>query len=157
MKTNTLNAILLAGLLIFSSCSKSEDDGDETFDYGKASFMLNGNKIEDTKPYIGIFVDNGTNDNRLTITGADSSKTEVEWKSNGPITKTLDSFYDANYETAAGKSYYATSGELVITDYHTFDGIVYATGTFHFTAMASAGIDSVVITSGVITAATNHF
>ncbi|MEO8148201.1 MAG: DUF6252 family protein [Bacteroidia bacterium] len=158
MKTNILNAIILSGLLIFTSCSKSEDGTNDTkFDYGSASFKLNGNTISDAKPYIGIFVDNGTNDNVLTITGADSSETELEWKSNTTITKTLDSFSDAHYINAAGKSYYATSGELSITDYHTgSDGIVYATGTFHFNAMASSGSDSVVISAGIIAKATNH-
>lgn len=156
-KTNTIYAVLCAGLMLLASCAKTEDDpANTTFDYGTASFMLNGVKVEDTKPYIGIFVDNGTNDNYLTITGADGSETEIEWKSNTTITKSLDSYSDAHYKDGAGKSYYATSGELIITDYHTTDGIVYATGTFHFNATASSGSDSLVITSGVIMKATSH-
>ena len=65
-------------------------------------------------------------------------------------------YSNAYYKNAAGKQYNSTSGELITSAYST-DGVTRKTsGTFHFKAKAiAAPIDSIEITDGVFTNASN--
>ena len=149
--------LLATTTLVFNSCSKSDDDEDPATSTRSASFKIGSNSYSVTKPYIGIFNDNGTIKNTMTLTATDGSKVEFYFVGSSPATYQVSSFSDAYYVNAAGKQYNSTSGQLIVSDY-TIDGSTYkATGTFQFKAKAIvAPIDSLEITVGVFTNASNE-
>lgn len=156
-KYSLLSIVLLSALIVLLvSCKKSDDDSD-TSGTRSASFKIAGTSYTVTKHYIGIFNDNGTIDNTMTLTATDGSMIEFNFTGSSPATYTLQSYSDAYYKNTAGKQYNSTSGELIVTSYTIGDFYV-ATGTFHFKAKAiAAPIDSLEITDGVFTNASNEF
>ncbi len=156
-KITVLVLLLAATSLAFTSCKKSEDEEEETTAAREASFKIGANTFTVNKPYIGIFNDNGTIKNTMTLTATDGSKVEFYFVGSSPATYPLMSFSNGYYKTASGKQYNSTSGELIVSNY-TVDGSTYkATGTFHFKAKAIvAPIDSLEITGGVFTNASNE-
>jgi len=150
-----MKKLLFASLILLSACAKKEDD--ETPSQRSASFKIGSTVFTVEKPYIGIFNNNGTIYNTMTLTAADGSEVELKFTGSTPATYPLQSFSDALYTTSTGKQYNATSGSLTTSSYE-IDGAVYkATGTFHFHAKAiAAPIDSLEITEGVFTNASNE-
>lgn len=154
----TLVLLLASATLVMSSCKKDDDTKtDETSTAREASFKIGANSFSVTKPYIGVFNDNGTIKNTMTLTATDGSKVEFYFVGSAPATYQLMSFSNGYYKNASGKQYNSTSGELIVTSY-TVDGSTYkATGTFHFKAKTfTSPIDSLEITGGVFTNASNE-
>ena len=144
-------------LLVLASCSKKNDD-DSSPAQRSASYKVNGSNFTVTKPYLGIFNNNGTIYNTLTLTATDGSEVELKFTGNTPSTYTLQSFSDALFTTAAGKQYNATSGSMTTSSYVIDNAVYKSTGTFHFKAKAIiAPLDSVEITDGIFTNASNEF
>lgn len=158
MKINLrTGVVLLASIsLLAVSCKKSDDTKVEESTAREASFKIGANTFTVSKPYIGIFDDNGTIKNTMKLTATDGSMVEFYFVGSSPATYQLQSYSDAYYKNAAGKQYNSTSGELVISSY-SIDGATYkASGTFHFKAKAIVSpIDSLEITGGVFTNASN--
>lgn len=157
MKIRT-GLFLLASISMLSlSCKKSDDTKAEESTTREASFKIGANTYTVAKPYIGVFNDNGTIKNTMTLTASDGSKVEFYFVGSSPATYPLQSFSNGYYKNAAGKQYNSTSGELVIDSY-SVDGTTYkASGTFHFKAKAIVSpIDSLEITGGVFTNASNE-
>lgn len=160
MKNKLIRIALLvfSSLIILGSCKKSEDEETtETSTTREASFKIGTSSYTVTKPYIGIFNDNGTIKNTMKLTATDGSKVEFYFVGSSPSTYPLMSYSNGYYVNASGKQFNSTSGELVVSSY-TIDGSTYkASGTFHFKAKAiSAPFDSLEITSGVFTNASNE-
>jgi len=153
-----LSLLALTGCLLFSACQKSDDDDSTTTGSRSASFKIGTTTYSVNKPYIGIFNNNGTVFNNMSLEATDSSEVELKFEGSSPSTYPLQSFSDALYTTAAGKQYNAISGTLVTTSY-TVDGATYkSSGTFHFTAVAiTAPMDTIEITDGIFTNASNEF
>lgn len=158
----TLNNILLASIIIaFAACKKSDDKSStpstSTSTTRSASFKIGNNSYTVTKPYLGIFVDNGIVKNTLTLTATDGSAITFQFSGSSPATYTLQSYSDAYYTNAAGKQYNSSSGQLITTAYTTDNNTYKTTGTFHFKAKTFVSpIDSIEITAGVITNASNE-
>ena len=145
------------GTSVFTSCKKKTDTTTTTTTERSASFKIGSNSYSVAKPYIGIFNDNGTIKNTMTLTATDGSKIEFNFTGSSPATYQLQSYSNGYYKNAAGKQYNSTSGELIITNYTVTSGTYKATGTFHFKAKAIvAPIDSIEITTGVFTNASNE-
>lgn len=151
------SSALLSMIIVFLVSCKNNDDDSDNNGTRSASFKISGTTYTVTKPYIGIFNDNGTIENTMTLTATDGSMIEFNFTGSSPATYTLQSFSDAYYKNAAGKQYNSKSGELLVTSYN-IDEFYVATGTFHFWAKAiAAPIDSLEITDGVFTNASNEF
>jgi hypothetical protein len=160
MKNKLIRIALLvfSGIVLLSSCKKSEEeDKTETSTTREASFKIGAASFSVTKPYLGIFNDNGTIKNTMKLTATDGSKVEFYFIGSSPNTYPLMSYSNGYYVNAAGKQFNSTSGQLIVSSY-TIDGTTYkASGTFQFKAKAiSAPIDSLEITSGVFTNASNE-
>jgi hypothetical protein len=159
MKNKFISMILLLAAIpvLITSCKKSDDEPQTNSSTRSASFVIGANSYSVSKPYIGIFNDNGTIKNTMTLTATDGSKIEFYFVGNTPATYPLMSFSDAYYINAAGKQYNSTSGQLIVSEYKIEGSIYKASGTFQFNATAIvAPIDSIVITSGVFTNASNE-
>lgn len=152
----TMMLLMATSSILITACSKSED---ETTNSTKrtASFNIGTNSYTVSKPYLGIFNDNGTIKNTMTLNATDGSKVEFYFVGSSPATYPLMSYSNGYYVNAAGKQYNSTSGQLIVSDY-TIDGATYkASGTFSFKAKAIvAPIDSIEITVGVFTNASNE-
>lgn len=143
--------------IFFTACKKSEDKPDDTVTTVKsASFKIGSSSYTVSNPYLGIFDNSGAINNTMTLTASDGSKIEFNFIGSSPSSYLLHSYSNAYYKNAAGKQYNSTSGELITSAYST-DGVIRKTsGTFHFKAKAIvAPIDSVEITDGVFTNASN--
>lgn len=154
IKFLTLLSLFAASSILMTACKKEDD---ETTIARAASFSIGNATYTVSKPYLGVFNDNGTLKNTMTLTATDGSKVEFYFEGSSPATYPLQSFSNGYYINAAGRQYNSTSGELIITDF-TIDGAIYkATGTFQFKAKAIvAPIDSLEITLGVFTNASNE-
>ena len=145
-------------MLTMPSCKSDEEEKtEEAVAPREASFKVGANALTVTKPTIGVFNDNGTIKNTMTLTATDGSKVEFYFVGSSPATYPLMSFSNGYYKTASGKQYNSVSGELVVSSY-SIDGSTYkASGTFHFKAKTfTTPIDSVDITVGVFTNASNE-
>lgn len=159
----TINVLLLAGIILFSACKKKDDSPEPeeeqpTTSTKSASFKVGGTAYTVNSPYLGIFNDNGTIKNTLTLTATDGSKIEFHFTGSSPATYQLDSYSAGYYKNAAGKQYNSVRGQLVISNYTSSSTTVErkASGTFSFWAKAIATpYDSLEITTGVITNASN--
>lgn len=147
---------ILTILILAGGCKKKEDDEETTTRSG--SFIAGGTAMAVAKPYLGIFNDNGTIENTLTMTAATGAELEFNFEGSTPQVYPLQSFSDANYTDITGKQYNSFTGQLVVSSY-TIDGAVYkASGTFSFSAKNIASpFDTIQITGGLFTNASNEF
>lgn len=142
--------------LVFA-CTKVDDDSDNDNGTRSASFKIGSTTTNVLKPYLGIFNDNGTIKNTMTLTAEDGSKIVFNFTGNSSGTYSLQSYSDAHYKDKDGKQYNPTSGELIVSSYSITDNTYKASGTFHFKAAAiSTPIDSLEIIDGVFTNASNE-
>lgn len=156
----TINAILLAGIILFSACKSKEDaiepEETETTTTKSGSFKIGGTTYNATSPSLGIFNNSGSINNNLKVTASDGSKVEFNFVGNSPATYQLASYSNAYYKNAAGKQYNSTSGQLVVTAYTTTGSTYKMSGNFNFWAKAiAAPYDSLHIVDGVVTNASN--
>lgn len=158
-----INAFVLAGIILFSACKKKDDSPEPeeeqpTTTTKSASFKINGTAYSVTSPYLGIFDDNGTIKNTLTLTATDGSKVEFHFTGSSPATYQLQSFSNGYYKNAAGKQYNSMRGQLVVSSYTSSSSTVEKkmSGSFSFWAKAIVSpYDSLQITDGTITNASN--
>jgi hypothetical protein len=159
----TINALLLAGIILFTACKKKDDSPEPEEETPvattkSASFKIGGTSYTATNPRLSIFDNNGTINNYLSFTANDGSKIEFGFQGTSPATYQLQSYSNGYYKNAAGKQYNSVRGQLIITSYSSSSSTVEkkATGTFSFWAKAIVSpYDSLQITDGVITNASN--
>lgn len=161
MKTIFKPAVLLVcatAIFFLNACSQSEDEPTkDTSDDRSATFKVNGVKKSVTKPYNGIFNNNGVINNSVSLTAGDKSKITFSFKGKTPAAYPLKEYPDAVYTDSAGQNYNAYIGTLNVTEYTVNDYYTFS-GTFNFVAKSiSNPNDSVVITEGVITNCSNKF
>lgn len=150
--------LLACTALTFTSCKKDEEEEEEPATTGDiASWTKDGTSVTATTTYVGIFNDNGTVKNTLTLTAPDDSEVTLRFNGTAPTQISLTSLSDAYWSNPSGTQHRAISGTLNVTEYSESGSTHTCSGTFSFTGVSSANNDTVQITSGSFTDADNLF
>lgn len=121
-----------------------------------ASYKVGATAVTVSKPYDGIFDNNGVVTNAVTLAGSDGSQITFSFQGTSAATYQLKGYPDAVYTNAAGAKFNATSGTLVITSYKVSGASYRFSGTFSFVGKAITNDQTqIAISNGVITNCSN--
>jgi hypothetical protein len=158
MKTIKLKSIFiisLFALILFTGACKVSVDVNKPDDQSpprSASYWVGNTNVTVSKPFDGIFNNNGTINNLVQLVGKDGSEIDFSFIGTSPATYQLKGYPDAVYTSPTGAKYNATSGTLVITSYKVDGNSNTLSGTFSFIAKSITNDqNTVTITNGIIT------